>query len=63
MTAASALYAQAWLAAAGGAGQASDMAQRVTMQPLVPDALVILLDQIFALLAGYQHDERAVFYR
>lgn len=39
------------------------MVQRVTMQPLVPDALVILLDQIFALLAGYQHDERAVFYR
>ena len=39
------------------------MVQRVTMQPLVPDALVILLDQIFALLAGCQHDERAIFYR
>jgi hypothetical protein len=51
MAAASALYAQAWLAAAGGAGQASDMAQGLTMQPLVPD--VILLDQAFALLSGY----------
>ena len=32
------------------------------MQPLVPDALVILSTK-YSLLAGYQHDERAVFYR
>lgn len=39
------------------------MVQRVTMQPLVPDTLVILSTKYSLCSRGIQHDERAVFYR